>query len=101
MHLNIVDRYKNRVLAGSLLLPLACADGLDQGQSADQLRAVDVELDIGAGGTPGIMLEDIELRPGRHRRSIRQCLRRHRQWPVPARDLRSGRNSAISISSIT
>jgi pimeloyl-ACP methyl ester carboxylesterase len=32
--------------------------------AGDQMRAADVVLDIGADGTPGIMLEDIELRPG-------------------------------------
>lgn len=63
MHTNIVGRKLSIVLASLLLLPIACSGG-PESPSDDGLRDADYPLDIGANGTPGYMLEDIELRPG-------------------------------------
>ena len=62
MQMNIVARSKNFVLAGLLLFAAACTDMRDSAPEAQ--RDADFPLDIGVDGTPGYMLEDIELRPG-------------------------------------
>lgn len=61
--MNIVDHGKSLVLAGLLILPVGCAD-VPSEASGELLRDDDFPLDIGADGTPGFMLEDVELRPG-------------------------------------
>lgn len=63
MRMNIVGRGQSLVLASLLLTPLGCADGLES-PSGERLRDADSPLDIGSDGTPGYLLEDIELRPG-------------------------------------
>lgn len=64
MNMNMVGRGASFALAGLLLSPVACSEGPSEASSGVRTRGADVSLDIGANGTPGIMLEDVELRPG-------------------------------------
>lgn len=61
-----IDKCAMLLLAGVLAPTLACGDSTDPDPETGTLRCHDddVELELGADGTWGIMLEDVALRPG-------------------------------------
>lgn len=69
--MNLADRLKRCLLAALVTLPAGCtalSDAADDDDDADDIEARnggnDLDLDIGADGTPGFLLKNIKLRPG-------------------------------------
>lgn len=65
MNFDILGRKCGWLLAASLVAPAGCVeDSGDSDDAAIAARKGKLTLDIGADGTPGFLLQDIQLRPG-------------------------------------
>lgn len=63
--MNIVDPIQRCVLATLVTLLTGCADIFDDADiEAREGGGSGIDFDIGADGTPGFLLEDVQLRPG-------------------------------------
>ncbi|MCY1057591.1 alpha/beta hydrolase [Nannocystis sp. SCPEA4] len=62
--MNIVDHGQRGLLAALVALLAGCADIADDSTVEARKGGSGIDLDIGADGTPGLLLEDVELRPG-------------------------------------
>ncbi|MFZ6181314.1 alpha/beta fold hydrolase [Nannocystis pusilla] len=63
--MNIVELTQRCVFAALVALPAGCTDlPVDADVEARQGGGPGIDFDIGADGTPGFLLEDVQLRPG-------------------------------------
>lgn len=60
--IDILARGCGWLVAAALVVPVGCVE--DSDDSAIEARKGKLALDVGADGTPGFLLEDVELRPG-------------------------------------